>query len=407
MSTLMTKKCVGLYTASNRYDVPEGALTQATNIIIRRDGVIQPRWGVSQAVADMTASSVAYWHRLENLNGLIYTVGQVAGTYLLGYLDPASPAAPTSLGGFGDAPSGTSAYASAVTPFFDVEMVKTNGNIYYNGFSGMYRVPGTTNIRRAGGFPCAVAIQPRPISAGLSRSGTTTVTATTAFAHGYLKGISVTLTSAGDGNFGAGDYVVVSVPSATTFTYVDATASGTNTLAGQTFAADQFVGSSGIYADAASAAYRAVLVEYDVAGNEYVGEVSGRVEVTNSAPYIGAGANKNAQLAILFGVSQPAANTKVQLYRSQLVLTGSPSDTMFKVYEKFLTEDERNQGYIWITPESRPDSLTGNGGEALYTNDGEQGLDHNNLRPGGAKTVALWGDMLVQANTTDHPTIEM
>ncbi len=408
MSTLRTKKVRGLYTAANRFDVPEGALVQANNITIRRDGVIQPRWGLDKVVSTFAAGGVTYFHRLENFKDYLMAVGQTGGTYSIASSPISGLGTPTILGTFGNAPSGGSAYSTTATPFYDVEMLKTNGCLYYNGDGGLIRIQDPTNTviaLSAGGSACAVSSAPRPISTSLARSGTTTVTATTAFANGYVVGLVVKMTSAGNAHFTAGEYTIVSIISATQFTYVDTTDTSTNTLAAQTFAANKYVGSSGIFATNDSVAYRAVLVSYDANGTEYVGEVSARLEMTNASPAIGASNLRNSQVAILFrAFDQVPANTKVQLYRTKIINAGTPAAEFYKVYEKFLTEGERLQGYSWVLPDATPDTVTG---ESLYVSPSQEGEDHNNSRPGGCFTTALWGDMFVQGNTLDYPTVEM
>jgi hypothetical protein len=409
------KKCRGLYTASNRYDVPEGALVQANNILIVKDGVIQPRWTLSSDATSMATGNVSHWHRAAELNGTLWFAGRdtVAATMRIGYGTPgASFAGVTALSQTEDFPDTAANFTSSTTPWFDTEFLKLGNLLYCNTYRGLLRIESSSVQRIAGGHPCAVSCMPRPIACSLARSGTTTVTATTDFAHGYVPGVVVGLTTAGSADFGTGGttgFTIVTVPSAATFTYVDATATTTTTLASQGVSALQIVGSSGFLATDDRTAYRAVLVEYDTNGTEYVGEASGRVVVTNGSPFKGAANNKNVQLAVLYPAASLTANTKVELYRAKGVSSAEPGAEYGLVYSKFLSALDVSRGYVWIT-DINPDTETGLG-KPLYTNDsqGGEGLGEtkNNRRPASCKTVATWGRRLVQANTFDFPQIDM
>lgn len=403
MSAPKLKKCRGLYTASNRYDVPEGALVQATNILILKDGVIQPRWSLAQNANSMVTGNVSHWHRGAELNGTLWYGGRdtSANTLKIGYASPTFTG--VTVAQTEDGPDLYTNFTGTSTPWFDVEFVKLGNLLYYNCFRGLVRIESTSVQRLAGNYPCAVSCFPRPISTSLARSGTTTVTATTAISHGFVPGLLVKMTSAGNGDFGAGEFTIVTVPTGTTFTYVDATATTTTTLASQVFSVEQFVGSSGFMAANDQVAYRAMLVEFDTNGNAYEGEVSGRVVVENASPYLGNAANKNVQLAVLFPPTKLAANTKVELYRSRTSPSAEPNDEMGLVYSKFLNADDVARGYTWIT-DINPD---GQLDKALYTNETQAGFVQNNVRPAGAKTIAVWGKRLVQANTYDFPQIKM
>lgn len=236
----------------------------------------------------------------------------------------------------------------------------------------------------------------------MTRTGGAVVTVTTAFAHGYVFGMKVTMTSAGEANFAAGEYTVVGTVTDTTFQYLEGGANVSNGTA-QTFAASNLVGSSGFMDVNDRVAYRAHLVEFDSLGNEYTREVSGRIVVTNAAPFVGTAAAKNVQLAILFGVGVPAANSKVCLYRSLKTANAEPNDEMGLVYSKFLTAAEVARGYIWVT-DINPDTQIST---KLVINETQQGLFQNNNRPPTAKTCAVWGNSIVLGNTTDLPILNM
>lgn len=414
MSTPKTLKCKGLYTAGNRYDVPEGALVKATNILILRDGIIQPRWTAQNRGVSTVLGNVSYWHRWAELNGTLYMAGRDTNTNTLTI---GTAGIRTSFSGVTanyssqDAPSKYSLFESSTTlPFFDMEFVNIGRALYGNWASGMTRWEGPLLRQRAGGLPCAVSCFPRPfkiVAGGLTKAnGTTTVVVTTPINHGYVAGLKIKMTSAGEVEFPAGEYTIATVPSATTYTYDTggAAAVGNKTSAAdQIIGACQFVGSSGFMATNDQVAYRAHLVEYDSNNTKYVREVSGRIVVENASPFVGTAANKNVQLAILFMPAVALANSRIELYRTARTPSGDPGDEMGLVYSKYLTEDERNAGIVWIT-DITPDLQRG---RPLYTNESQETALANNAVLPAAKTVARWGSRLVQANIVDIPNIDM
>lgn len=412
MSAPKLKKARGLYTATNRYDVPEGALVTANNILILKDGVIQPRWGLVASATSMVTGNVSHWHRASELNGTLWYAGRdtVANTCKIGYASPTAFAGVT-VAQTEDGPDGYANFtSSSAVPYFDVEFVKAGNLLYYNPTRGMQRIESTSTQRYAGGFPCAVSCFPRPLScaAGYLTTAGGVTTAVFQIAHGYVPGLKIKMTSAGEANFAAGEYTVATVPDNVTITY--AAGSGTHTSGSeQIFAAEQFVGSSGFVPTTARLAYRALIVEYDSNGNKHVGEVSGRVVVDNASPFVGAADLKNVQLAVIFQPTVLGANSKLELYRTQTVTpTGSvpdpdPGDEMGLTYSKYLTAAEIAQGFVWVTDITPNLSLS----TKLYINEQQDGAKQNNARSAPCKTIALWKDRLVQANTFDFPQLNM
>lgn len=402
------KKCRGLYTAPNRYDVPEGALVTANNVLIYKDGVIQPRWGLVPSATSMVVGNVSHWHRSAVLDGTFWAIGRDTSSSLMaiGYGSLSSFAGMSSAGGVEDGPTKYSGFSDPATPFFDGEWISIGNLLYLNTNRGLRRFENTSNYDiRAGGYPCAVSCFPRPLNVAIgniSRTGTT-VTVTTDVAHGYTEGLKVTMTSAGEANFAAGEKTVVSVVSTTQFTYTEAGAAAASTAA-QIFSVSNLVGASGILNTNDQVAYKACIVEYDGLGNEHIRAVSGRIVVSNSTPYVGTAALKNPQVAVIFPVSGPLANSKIELYRTPVSPNAEPSGDMGLVYSKFLTPLDISRGYLWvvdIVPDSQLDA------KKLYTNETEDGELQNNLAPPGAKTVSVWGQSIVAANTSELPALSM
>jgi hypothetical protein len=404
MSAPKLKKCRGLYTASNRYDVPEGALVTANNILILKDGVIQPRWGLVASATSMVTGNVSHWHRASELNGTLWYAGRdtTANLAKIGYASPSAFAGVSALSiATEDSPDGyaSAAFTGTSTPYYDIEFLKVGNLLYYNCARGLVRVESTTTQRIAGNQPCAVSCFPRPLAASAVRA-TNVTTVTTTVQHGYAIGVNVTTTGYGT------TFTIATVPSATTFTIADPGVDGAVGITAVT--ATNLVGSSGFMATNDRVAYRACLVEYDTNGAEYTGEVSGAVIVSNASPFVGTAADKNVQLAILYPAAGLAANTKVELYRSKNSASEDPDFNFTLVYSKFLNTLDISRGYVWIT-DINSDTSSGVGvGKALYTNEGQDGLlAGNNGRPAPCKTTALWKDRLVQANTFDFPQISM
>lgn len=418
MSAPFTKKARGLYTAQNRYDVPEGALIQASNVLLLRDGVIQPRWAKAVDVSDMRYSSgsarVDFWHRTEMYNDEQFMAGLEYNTaspsYYVGYKDSGlSAGAPTVLDTGVEPPCGVADYLGGTNLYcFDLEFLNVGRNLYYTSFYGVRRFDSLAASRPVGNLPCAVSCYPRPtlLGAGALVRSSNVVTATWPYAHGFVVGLTVALTVSTDANFPTGTFTIATVPSTTTFTYAETAANATS-ASSSTLAVAQFVGSNGFITTNEQVAYRACLVEYDANGIEHVGMVSARSEVINAAPFIGTGTNKNIQGAILFPASAYSLSgglvqkTKFQIYRSKKG-TAAPGDELGLVFERYLTDTERAQGFAWWT-DITPDTLRG---RSCYTNEGQEGLDNNNLPPPASKTMALWNDRTAVANVYGPSTIE-
>lgn len=423
MPTGVTKKCVGLTTSGNRYDVPDGSLVQASNVLVRNNGEIIPRWSTlvssgmssnisyvqcAQAYKDFLFSCQAGLTPNENQTSLdISNFSSAAGGFNLSYRNP---------------DNGTT--AAAVT-FFN-ELLQANNCLYFNAFEGVYRISdGVYGPVAAGGLECAVSTQPRPfrLEAGkVTRLGND-VTVQWPCNPGFSVGMTVEIVASADVVFPVGTFVITSIPVSPAFQFVyndpGADAVSTDFIV---FAAAQFVGSNGFAATDDKMAYRAVLTSYDANGTSYLGPVSGRALLQNAAPYIGTANNKNVQLAVLF--KRPAAtdiapwqqNVKLEVYRSQNghVAVGGvvvpANDELLKVYEKYLTETERNQGYAWITDQCPGAAGNDIRGQALYTNEsvaGKVGVGINNNRPPCAKTTALFKEQLALGNTNDFGKIEV
>lgn len=408
----MTKKAAGLWTSPNRYDVPEGALVRASNVLILRDGVIQPRPGYVATSPITRVSSggitVSHWHR-----SLFYRDTQyVAGYGSDGYYAIANcvdeDLAPVYCDTGVTPPCGISGYTTYTTnPCFDVEFLEVGKNLYYTTFYGIRRFDDPTSTsasRPSGNVPCVLSCFPRPTVVSADRTGTT-VTVTWPWAHGFSNGITVQVTSS-SADIPTGAYTITSVPSTTTFTF-ETVASGSFSGQTPTMSPAQFYGSSGFMATSDYVAYRACLVETDANGIEHTGMMSPRIEVFNGAPYAGNGSGKNVQGAILFPSSayslsgSTGTKTKFQIFRTK---NGSsvPGGSYALVYERYLTATEIAQGFAWwrdITPSNIK-------GRAAYTDDGQEGDSGNSLPPPAAKTITAWKDRMVVGNVYGPSTIE-
>ena len=417
VATPLTKKFTGLYTYANRYAAPEGSLVTATNVLITRDGVIQPRWGYTTQVSDTRTGTVRDYNRkVENYKDYFVFIGRSSGdtTDIISTMAAASTSAPTAHYSSITVPEDPAVDYTSANFVYDFEFLLSNGNLYVNNNTGLLRIDdptgtvasNTTGI--AGSVPCAIALQPRPFSCTWARSGTT-VTVTAPCAHGYVVGVYVQVTvSSATTPLPLGSYQVVTVPSATTYTLTgvnSGAASGTATIG-----AAQFYGSNGPVTTNDSVAYAVYIVQYDANNNELEGAPSGYAFLQNASPFLGTGANKNVQLAVLFPANRPRPNSKVLVFRSPISAvsdTGAlipPSLELTLVQERFISTTELAAGIMWVQ-DITPDAV-GRGGRALYTNGTTDSYSQSNQQPPVGKTMAVFKDRIALGNINERARIE-
>lgn len=140
----LTLKAKGLYTYPNALsEMPEGALTQADNVVIDRNGVIEPRRGFNQYGDDLGISTdrakqlLVYKDRILRHYTTVLQYDNGTGTF-------------TSFNG---------SYSETETGL-RIKSVEANGNLYFTTSAGVYRISATSAsqfvntagyIRKAGG----------------------------------------------------------------------------------------------------------------------------------------------------------------------------------------------------------------------------------------------------------------
>ena len=259
MAQQVTVTATGLFLAPNDLgNVPDGALAQADNCVISKDGVVEQRRGMSVA-GTRGIVRIFPWKN--------YIVGWAASGVLSRSSD--SGATWTDYGG---------TYAGPGVG--KVRSADASGNFYFTTSLGPYRLDSFTGTPEPAGIPSGLDVQADlttaggtaipadtqvayrvlwgkrdangnlllgapsgrvtvtnvgaisiPI-AGIARVGTT-VTVTIAAGHTYQTGNVVTMTSAGEANFANGSKTVTGITT-TTFTYTEAGAAASSTAA-QTF----------------------------------------------------------------------------------------------------------------------------------------------------------------------------
>ena len=128
MSQMLVVKARGLFTAPNDLSaVPDGGLLQADNIVIDKDGLIEPRRGFSRLLAFSDASYRAWaYSTYQDKIMCRYTGGHVA---YLGSSNGSPAWIPL---------SGT--YNNPDNDYGHSRFLKTNSNLYFTSSSGIYRM---------------------------------------------------------------------------------------------------------------------------------------------------------------------------------------------------------------------------------------------------------------------------
>jgi hypothetical protein len=380
-------KAAGLYTHPNQLDLPEGALVQANNVVIRRDGVIEPRRGQSHYAAEV-------FDRLFSYRGTL--LGHTASGDKLKH--------DNNVGVFTEK-AGAYAHPDASAKMRAAEAAQ---NLYLTTAAGVYRLDSVPGTPEPAGAPLAPGFErdQRVATAaigGLVRSSNV-VTATTSAAHGFYVGQVVHMNSAGEANFAKGNKTVASVPSATSFTYAEAGSDASST-APQTFRPAVLVTSGGFLADGSQVAYRVVFNAPDANNREKPGAASPRVVIANadgSPGWVTAEA-KNVVLRA-FVPSNVKATHSVRLYRSKQVATSiEPEDELQLVWEALVKDGDIAQGWVDIT-DITPDVLRG---DTLYTSPSQEGEDASNFPPPLARDVVAFKERLLYGRTTQPATLTL
>jgi hypothetical protein len=380
-------KAAGLFTHPNQLDLPEGALVQADNVVIRRDGVIEPRRGLAYYAAETFDRLFSYRGRL------------------LGHTATANKLKHDSGSGTFTEKTGTYSHPDASAKMRAAEAAQ---NLYLTTSAGVYRLDSPTGTPELAGAPMAPGFERDQRVATAAIGGlvrvSNVVTATTSAAHGFYVGQVVHMNSAGEANFAKGNKTVASVPSVTSFTYAETGANSSSTGA-QTFLPAALVTSGGFLADGSQVAYRVIFNAPDANNREKPGAASPRVVVANAdgTPGWVTAEAKNVVLRV-FVPSTVKATHSVRLYRSKQVDAAiEPEDEMQLVWEALVKDAEITQGWLDIT-DITPDALRG---DTLYTSPSQEGEDGNNFPPPLAWDVVAFKERLLYGRTTQPATLTL
>ncbi len=361
-------------------DIPEGALVTADNVVINREGIIEPRRGFSSYATSYPTRIGAYQDRIVgHANGFMF-YDNGSGTF-------------TILSGTFNNPS-----SSAKTRF-----VQAAQNLYFTTALGVYRMDVYSANPLLAGAIKAVGFDSDPreytSSAGqMSLTGNVVTVAATTAAHGFYVGQVVTQTSATEAPYAAGSYTVATVPSATSFTYPLTAGNDAGNASAHTFTRAHLVTAGGFLADASQVAYRAVFNCPDTNNREKPGAASARIVIANVSGTPGwvTAEAKNVVVRI-FVPSGVTTSFSCRLYRSkQVASTIEPEDELQLVYEATVKAPEITQGWMDIT-DVTPDALRGPIG---YFAPSQEGIIQNNERPPLSKDIATFGGSMHYANTT-------
>ncbi len=151
---------------------------------------------------------------------------------------------------------------------------------------------------------------------------------------------------------------------------------------------DAVIDASGWFAAGESVAYRAVIVLVDEADREVRSSPSGRFVVTNG------GVDDLFLDVTVQWPWMPALHRftrrSVELYRSKKVTGTTPSDELFLVLERELSDAEVAAKTVTISDEVGQDDL----GRQLYTNPSQGGIERANFRPPHCQDFALFAGNL-------------
>ena len=383
MSKAPSMKVLGLYSAPNLLNAPDGALLQADNCVIRNKDLIEPRRG-QELLADAggVLGGTDYANTLVAWNGGMY--GHFGTNHVMHY----SGAGWDSIGSTHNAPDPTllrMKFLSALERLYfttDAGVFRTTGSAAKiaagnqavidwadshaakdtNGFLAVgqcvaYRATlrDLVGTRWVVGPASGRAIINNHASVdvaigGFVRTGGNLVTVTAGAAHGLKYGDTFDVTP-GEANFAAGTKTVTQILSNNVFTYAEA---GSNT---------------------ASTALETVVV----------------------------GNFAKATIRVLLPANA-TTSTVVELWRSQQVAIGdTPSEDLYQVFQGYPSATDISNGFMDVV-DNTPEVLLGDPG---YFTPAVEGILANNDAPPLAKDICLFGDVMVMGNLVEKHSLQV
>lgn len=373
MTQSLTTKIAGLYTFQNDLSaVPEGALSQADNIFIDRDGEAEPRRGLDY----MTHAGVqsAFSDPTYRANRLLFYQGQTLCHY------------DTSLLAYHNATTGWANYTGTFSPpsaTVKVRSAQANQNFYLTTASGVMKLDSYT------GTPGAIGVPPgldatASLAVGVSPTGTTVNTSKVISSLSSSAGLAIGQSITGTGI--PSNTIITSFTSTTLTLSNAATASNSGVTLTISAPSTWLAIGSG----ACTTAYRVLWGVKDANNNLIFGAPSQRSEITNVTAL---------PAAVIVNFTVPPGITTAhfyQIYRAAAVATGiEPNDELGLVYEGNPLTADISAGSISVL-DIVPDALRG---ATIYTAQSQEGLANSNEPPPLALDLAVFRNCLFYGNT--------
>ncbi len=381
MSQALKVKIAGLYTFQNDLSaVPEGALSQADNIVIDRDSEAEPRRGFDYLSHNSGVQSV-YSDTTYRASKLFFYQNKT-----LSYYGPVG--APTTLAHH-DSSSGWTNYSGTFSPpssTVTMRSTQASQNFYYTTSNGVYKLDAYN------GTPAVIGVPPA-LDVTASIAATVTPTASTATSSRLLQsvssitGVAVGMSITGT-NIPANSYITSF--NATTIT-ISAAATGSGSTITMTISAPATWLATGASSGLNTTAYRILWGIKDANKNLILGAPSQISQVSNTTAAV-------AAPIVNFSIN-PTITTAhfYQIYRPAAVANGiTPNDEGQLVYEGNPTAADITYGQISVV-DIVPDALRG---ATIYTAQSQDGLANENAPPPLAKDIAVFRDCLFYANTS-------
>lgn len=383
----MSVKIAGLYTFQNDLSsVPEGALSQADEIVVDRDNEAEPRRGfdlLTHAGTQSRFSTASY-----RAAKMFFYQDKILSHY-------GPPAAPTTLA-YHNSTTGWVNYTgtfSAPSAAFSMRSAQASQNFYFTTSTGIKKLdayngtPSTVGVPPGLDVTASIAVAVTPTATTVSSSKTiTSVSAIT----GVAIGMSVTGT-----NIPASSYIVSF--NATTITLNNA-ATGSGSGITMTIGVPATWLAVGSASGSNTTAYRILWGIKDANKNLILGAPSQITQVSNTTA---------AAVATIVNFSIPSGITTshfYQIYRPPAVASGvTPNDEGQLVYEGNPVAADITYGQISVL-DIVPDALRG---ATIYTAQSQEGLANENAPVPQANDIAVFRDCLFFANTTSLQSYDL
>jgi len=392
MAALLTQslkpKVSGLFTFQNDLSaVPEGALSQADNIVIDRDNEAEPRRGFGYLSHNSGVIS-KYSDSTYRTSKLFFYQDKT-----ISYYGPYG--APTTLA-YHDSTSGWVNYSGSFSPpssSVTMRSAQASKNFYFTTSKGVQKLDVFNGTPAAIGVPPALDVT-ASIAATVTPTATTTNTSKVLTSVSAITGVAIGMSVTGS-NVPASSYVVSF--NATTITINNA-ATGSGSTITMTISAPATwlapAASSGLN----TTAYRVLWGIKDANKNLILGAPSQISQVSNTT-------GAAAATIINFSVNPNITTSHFyQIYRPAAVANGiTPNDEGQLVYEGNPVAADITYGQISVV-DIVPDALRG---ATIYTAQSQDGLANENEPPPLANDIAVFRDCLFYANTSTLQSFDL